>query len=45
MIDEYRTSSNGKFRWEAFPMVNKDADQNANSCKVDKIQNPGLARL
>jgi ABC-type uncharacterized transport system involved in gliding motility auxiliary subunit len=38
MIDEYRTSSNGKFRWEAISDGDKDADQNANSCKVDKIQ-------
>ena len=38
MIDEYRTSSNGKFRWEAISDGDKDADQNANSCKVDKSQ-------
>jgi len=38
MIDEYRTSSNGKFRWEAISDSDKDVDQNANSCKVDKIQ-------
>jgi ABC-type uncharacterized transport system involved in gliding motility auxiliary subunit len=38
MIDEYRTSSNGKFRWEAISDSDKDVEQNANSCKVDKIQ-------
>jgi ABC-type uncharacterized transport system involved in gliding motility auxiliary subunit len=38
MIDEYRTSSNGKFRWEAIPDTEKNIDQEANSCKVDKIQ-------
>ena len=38
MIDEYRTSSNGNFRWEAIPDTDKNIDQEANSCKVDKIQ-------
>ncbi|HJX64120.1 MAG TPA: Gldg family protein [Polyangia bacterium] len=38
MVDEYRTSSNGNFRWEAIPDTDKDIDQEANSCKVDKIQ-------
>jgi ABC-type uncharacterized transport system involved in gliding motility auxiliary subunit len=38
MIDEYRTSSNGNFRWEAIPDTDKNIDQEASSCKVDKIQ-------
>jgi ABC-type uncharacterized transport system involved in gliding motility auxiliary subunit len=38
MVDEYRTSSNGKFRWEAIPESDKEMDQEANMCKVDKIQ-------
>ena len=39
MVDEYRTSSNGKFRWEALdPGADKDIEQEANRCKVDKIQ-------
>ena len=38
MVDEYRTSSNGKFRWEAIPDSDKNIDQDANHCKVDKIQ-------
>ncbi|HJX51934.1 MAG TPA: GldG family protein [Polyangia bacterium] len=38
-VDEYRTSSNGKFRWEAIdPGADKDIEQEANRCKVDKIQ-------
>ncbi|MGC9982562.1 MAG: GldG family protein [Polyangia bacterium] len=38
MVDEYRTSSNGKFRWEAVPDSDKNIDQDATHCKVDKIQ-------
>jgi ABC-type uncharacterized transport system involved in gliding motility auxiliary subunit len=38
MVDEYRTSSNGKFRWEAIPDSDKNIDQDASHCKVDKIQ-------
>ena len=39
MVDEYRTSSNGKFRWEALdPGADKNLEQEANRCKVDKIQ-------
>jgi gliding-associated putative ABC transporter substrate-binding component GldG len=43
LIDEYRTSSNGKFRWEAVePNADKehekDLEQEANRCKVEKIQ-------
>jgi ABC-type uncharacterized transport system involved in gliding motility auxiliary subunit len=39
MVDEYRTSSNGKFRWEALdPGADKALEQEANRCKVDKIQ-------
>jgi gliding-associated putative ABC transporter substrate-binding component GldG len=39
MVDEYRTSSNGKFRWEAFdPSADKNLEQEASRCKVEKIQ-------
>jgi ABC-type uncharacterized transport system involved in gliding motility auxiliary subunit len=39
MVDEYRTSSNGKFRWEAIdPGTDKNLEQEAGRCKVDKIQ-------
>ena len=39
MVDEYRTSSNGKFRWEAIdPGSDKTLEQEAGRCKVDKIQ-------
>jgi ABC-type uncharacterized transport system involved in gliding motility auxiliary subunit len=39
MVDEYRTSSNGKFRWEALdPGADKSLEQEANRCKIDKIQ-------
>ena len=39
MVDEYRTSSNGKFRWEALdPGADKSLEQEASRCKVDKIQ-------
>jgi gliding-associated putative ABC transporter substrate-binding component GldG len=38
-IDEYRTSSNGKFRWEAIdPGADKAIEQEASACKVEKIQ-------
>ncbi len=38
-IDEYRTSSSGKFRWEAIdPGSDKNLEQEAGRCKVDKIQ-------
>ena len=39
MVDEYRTSSNGRFRWEAIdPGTDKNLEQEAGRCKVDKIQ-------
>ena len=39
MIDEYRTSSNGKFRWEAIdPRRTRTLEQEATRCKVEKIQ-------
>jgi hypothetical protein len=40
MVDEYRTSSNGKFRWEAIDPGSgqEDLEQEASRCKVDKIQ-------
>ena len=39
LIDEYRTSSNGKFRWEAIdPSADKTLEQEASRCKVEKIQ-------
>ncbi len=38
-VDEYRTSSNGKFRWEALdPSADKSLEQEASRCKVEKIQ-------
>ena len=39
LVDEYRTSSNGKFRWEALdPGADKNLEQEASRCKIDKIQ-------
>jgi ABC-type uncharacterized transport system involved in gliding motility auxiliary subunit len=47
LIDEYRTSSNGKFRWEAVDLgdankpndeARKKLEEEANRCKVDKLQ-------
>jgi len=39
LVDEYRTSSRGKFRWEAVdPGTDKNLEQEANRCKVEKIQ-------
>ncbi len=39
LIDEYRTSSNGKFRWSAIdPTNDKKLEEEATRCKVQKIQ-------
>ena len=39
LIDEYKTSSNGKFRWEAIdPGTDKKLEEEANRCKVQKLQ-------
>jgi len=39
LIDEYKNSSNGKFRWEAIdPGNDKKLEDEANRCKVQKIQ-------
>ena len=39
LIDEYKTSSNGKFRWEAIdPGADKKLEEEANRCKVQKLQ-------
>src|SRR5688500_11046126 len=39
LIDEYKTSSNGKFRWEAIdPGNDKKLEDEANRCKVQKLQ-------
>src|SRR5215212_2432613 len=39
LIDEYKTSSNGKFRWEAIdPGSDKKLEEEANRCKVQKLQ-------
>jgi ABC-type uncharacterized transport system involved in gliding motility auxiliary subunit len=39
LIDEYKNSSNGKFRWEAIdPGNDKKLEDEANRCKVQKLQ-------
>jgi gliding-associated putative ABC transporter substrate-binding component GldG len=39
LVDEYRTSSTGKFRWEAIdPGADKALEQEASACKVEKVQ-------
>ncbi len=39
LIDEYRSSSNGKFRWEAIdPTTDKKLEEEASRCKVQKVQ-------
>jgi ABC-type uncharacterized transport system involved in gliding motility auxiliary subunit len=39
LIDEYKSSSNGKFRWEAIdPGTDKKLEEEANRCKVQKLQ-------
>jgi gliding-associated putative ABC transporter substrate-binding component GldG len=39
MLDEYRSASKGKIRFEAFdPIADKKYEEEANSCKVAKLQ-------
>src|SRR2546421_9462268 len=39
LIDEYKSSSNGKLRWEAIdPGTDKKLEDEANRCKVQKVQ-------
>jgi gliding-associated putative ABC transporter substrate-binding component GldG len=39
LIDEYKTSSNGKFKWDAIdPGVDKKLEDEATRCKVQKLQ-------
>ena len=39
LIDEYKTNSGGKFRWEAIdPGTDKKLEEEANRCKVQKLQ-------
>ncbi len=39
LIDEYKNSSNGKFRWEAIdPGQDKKLEEEATRCKVQKLQ-------
>src|SRR5262245_2141389 len=39
LVDEYKTSSKGKFRWEAIdPGNDKKLEDEANRCKVQKLQ-------
>src|SRR4051812_39767407 len=47
LVDEYRTSSNGKFKWEAVDLgddkkpndeARKKLEEEASRCKVDKLQ-------
>ncbi len=39
LIDEYKTNSNGKFRWEAVdPGTDQKLEAEANRCKVQKVQ-------
>jgi gliding-associated putative ABC transporter substrate-binding component GldG len=39
LIDEYKTSSNGKFKWEAIdPGLDKKLEDEATRCKVQKLQ-------
>jgi ABC-type uncharacterized transport system involved in gliding motility auxiliary subunit len=39
LVDEYKTSSNGKFRWEAIdPGLDKKLEEEATRCKVNKLQ-------
>jgi gliding-associated putative ABC transporter substrate-binding component GldG len=38
-LDEYKSSSNGKFRWEALdPGADKKLEEEAGRCKVQKVQ-------
>jgi gliding-associated putative ABC transporter substrate-binding component GldG len=39
LVDEYKSSSNGKFRWEAIdPGTDKKLEDEANRCKVQQVQ-------
>src|SRR3954471_8776008 len=39
LIDEYKSSSNGKFKWEAIdPGQDKKLEEEATRCKVQKLQ-------
>ena len=39
LLDEYKTASKGKFRWEAIdPGNDKKLEEEANRCKVQKMQ-------
>lgn len=39
LVDEYKSSSNGKFRWEAIdPGTDKKLEEEASRCKVQKLQ-------
>jgi ABC-2 type transport system permease protein len=39
LVDEYQTSSNGKFRWDAIdPGTDKKLEDEASRCKVQKLQ-------
>ena len=39
LVDEYKTSAGGKFRWDAIdPGVDKKLEEEANRCKVQKLQ-------
>ncbi len=39
LVDEYKTSSNGKFQWEAIdPGTDKKLEDEASRCKVQKLQ-------
>ncbi len=39
LVDEYQTSSNGKFRWDAIdPGTDKKLEDEATRCKVQKLQ-------
>jgi gliding-associated putative ABC transporter substrate-binding component GldG len=39
LVDEYKTSSNGKFKWESIdPGIDKKLEDEATRCKVQKLQ-------
>jgi ABC-type uncharacterized transport system involved in gliding motility auxiliary subunit len=39
LVDEYKTSSNGKFKWEVIdPGTDKKLEEEASRCKVQKLQ-------
>ncbi len=39
LVDEYKSSSNGKFRWDAVdPGTDKKLEEEANRCKVQQVQ-------